>query len=179
MIKGSKHSSETIEKMKLVQKSGDLNVSKRPDVRTKISLALKGKKKSEEHTKKIRLAQLGKKLTPEQRIKRSLMSNNKGSNCHLWRGGITALNKQIRQSIEYKLWRTAVFERDNYTCVWCSARCGNGKKIILNADHIKPFAYYPELRFAIDNGRTLCVDCHRTTDTFGHNVNLKTNQPKP
>src|SRR3990167_4162903 len=71
--------------------------------------------------------------------------------------------QRIRQSLEYKLWREAVFKRDNYTCVWCGQQ---GRK--LNADHIKPFAYFPELRFAIDNGRTLCVDCHRKTDTWGY-----------
>jgi len=60
-------------------------------------------------------------------------------------------------SFEYKLWRTAVFERDKYTCVWC------GHKGYVEADHIKPFALFPELRFAIDNGRTLCRPCHVTT----------------
>lgn len=79
---------------------------------------------------------------------------------------ITPENKKIRQSFEYKLWRKAVFEKDNYTCIWCGVKNGNGKNIILHADHIKPFALYPELRFAIDNGRTLCRECHKKTDTY-------------
>jgi uncharacterized protein YlzI (FlbEa/FlbD family) len=85
---------------------------------------------------------------------------------NFWKGGVTSVNKLIRSSLEYKLWRESVFTRDNYTCVMCLCRSGNGKAVILNADHIKPFAYFPELRFAIDNGRTLCVPCHKTTDTY-------------
>lgn len=79
-----------------------------------------------------------------------------------WKGGITPLNQIIRHSIEYKLWRIAVFERDKYTCRFCGQIGGK-----LNADHIKPFSLFPELRFAIDNGRTLCIDCHRKTSTYG------------
>ncbi len=127
-----------------------------------------GKKHSEEHRKRIGLANKGKIRTEETKEKLSLAHIgkktpwNSGEKCHLWRGGKTPLNKQIRRSIEYKIWRRAVFERDNFTCVWCKER-----GVELNADHIKPFAYYPELRFAIDNGRTLCVSCHRKTDTYG------------
>ena len=84
----------------------------------------------------------------------------KGEHSYLWQGGITPINDKIRHSREYRLWRTAVFERDNYTCIWC------GTRGYLEVDHIKPFAYYPELRFAIDNGRTLCKPCHKTTDTY-------------
>lgn len=78
------------------------------------------------------------------------------------KGNKTTDSQRIRTSKEYKIWRTAVFERDGFTCIWC-----NQKGVKLNADHIKPFAYYPELRFAIDNGRTLCEPCHRTTNNFG------------
>lgn len=84
-----------------------------------------------------------------------------------WKGGITKENHKIRSSLEYKIWRRSVFERDKYTCIWCGAKSGNGKAVVLNADHIKPFADYPELRFAIDNGRTLCKICHLTTETHG------------
>lgn len=80
-----------------------------------------------------------------------------------WEGGKTPLSKQIRNSKEYIDWRTTVFKRDNYTCQECGSR---GYK--LHADHIKPFAFYPELRLVIENGRTLCVPCHKKTDTYGH-----------
>ncbi len=79
-----------------------------------------------------------------------------------WKGGITEAQKKIRNSLDYKLWREAVFKRDNYTCQGCGIRGGE-----LNADHIKPFAWFPELRLAIDNGQTLCVPCHKLTPTFG------------
>jgi len=87
-----------------------------------------------------------------------------------WKGGIYPNNSKIRHSLEYKLWREAVFTRDNYTCIWCGSKPGDGKRVILNADHIKSFASFPELRFAIDNGRTLCKPCHLTTENYGRNI---------
>ena len=53
-------------------------------------------------------------------------------------------------------WRKSVFERDGYTCQKCK-KIGNK----LNAHHIKSWAFFPELRFEISNGITLCVICHR------------------
>lgn len=77
-----------------------------------------------------------------------------------WKGGISPLNLIIRGSARYKEWRIAVFERDNYTCKKCSSNKN------LEADHIRPFANFPELRFDVNNGRTLCDDCHKQI-TFG------------
>lgn len=62
----------------------------------------------------------------------------------------------IRRSGQYNEWRKAVFERDEYTCQSCGQRGG-----ILNAHHIKQFAKYPDERLNLDNGITLCKDCHR------------------
>lgn len=114
---------------------------------------------SKQAREKMRIAKLGKKPSIETRKKMS--EAGKGAKCHFWKGGITSINIKIRMSFEYKLWRESVFRRDNYTCIWCGQRGGR-----LNADHIKPFAFFPELRFAIDNGRTLCIDCHKKTDSY-------------
>ena len=80
----------------------------------------------------------------------------KGKDNPNWKGGISGENKSIRSSIEYRLWREAVFSRDNWTCQICSTK-GNR----LHAHHIKAFAKFPELRLAIDNGVTLCKQCHK------------------
>jgi len=104
--------------------------------------------------------------SPETRLKMS--NSRKGAKSHLWKGGITPINQQIRTSKKYKDWRIAVFERDDYTCQECGSR-----GVTLHADHIKPFAYYPELRLVIENGRTLCVPCHKKTDSYANKA--KTN----
>lgn len=79
-----------------------------------------------------------------------------------WLGDDYPENKRLRQSNQHKRWSRSVKERDKYTCQKCGAT-----KVSLHADHIKPWASYPELRLEISNGRTLCIDCHRKTDTWG------------
>jgi formate-dependent nitrite reductase cytochrome c552 subunit len=93
------------------------------------------------------------------RLKKYYNSGPKNNN---WKGGITPEHEKIRKSVQYKIWQFAIFTRDNFTCVQCHKRGGN-----LYADHIKQFAFHPELRFAIDNGRTLCDKCHKKTKTYG------------
>lgn len=83
------------------------------------------------------------------------IESHSGENSHLWKGGITPENRKIRDSIEYKQWRNSVFEKDNYTCQCCEQYGGK-----LQAHHINNFSDFPELRFDINNGITLCSDCH-------------------
>ncbi len=109
--------------------------------------------------------------SPEARIKisDSKMGNKNamygivGDKHHNWSGG---KNKTIWKSVEYQRWRKSVMRRDNFTCV----ECGDNKGGNLEADHIKPKYLFPELTFVIDNGRTLCVDCHKATKTWGQKV---------
>lgn len=116
------------------------------------------------HTKdatiKMATSAKGKKYSDETNIKKGRKKENNNN----WKGGITTVNELIRKTNPYKIWRKSVFERDNYTC----QHCGEKEKVSgkLEADHIKPFAYFPNLRFEIDNGRTLCKECHKKTDTY-------------
>lgn len=125
----------------------------------------KGKKMSLEAIKKLSEAQKGCKKPPRTlEHRRKLSEAQKGERSHRWKGGLVNENDKLRNSLEYKLWRESVLERDNHICIWC------GSKDKLEADHIKPFAYFPELRFAIDNGRTLCNPCHKSTNTYGGKI---------
>lgn len=127
----------------------------------------KGKKRDKKTIEALRKSRLGKKDSIETRIKKSLLRT--GSKSLWWKGGITPINKRIRNSFEYVLWRNEVYKRDNWTCLWCKKR---GKR--LNADHIKPFSLYPESRFVVENGRTLCHECHKKTSTYGGNIKTYT-----
>ena len=137
-----------------------LGISRPQDVSDKISVSNTGKKLTKEQTRKLSLSHIGNRHSVETRKKQS--EAHRGSKSSLWRGGITPLNKLIRKSVEYRLWREAVFERDDFTCRFCGIHGGD-----LEADHIKQFAYFPELRFELSNGRTLCKVCHRKTPTYG------------
>lgn len=72
--------------------------------------------------------------------------------------GNTSERQRLMGQVEYIRWRSKVFARDNWTCQTCGIR---GKK--LEAHHIKSWVDYPELRCEVENGVTLCIECHRLT----------------
>lgn len=64
-----------------------------------------------------------------------------------------------RNTPEYKLWRLAVYQRDKFACKKCGKKLSKGRKI--QAHHIRRWSDFPELRYNVNNGITLCWDCHK------------------
>lgn len=67
----------------------------------------------------------------------------------------TDYKSRNRNSPQYREWRTAVFERDTYTCQKCRSKGGR-----LEAHHIIAWVDDKNLRFDVNNGITLCKCCH-------------------
>jgi ribosomal protein S27AE len=110
---------------------------------------------------------VGWKHSAETRLKMSEIVKKRGANNHFYKDGRgherDTARRWAMKGVKYKLWREAVFERDNYTCTECGDRGGT-----LHADHILRWKDYPELRFDVSNGQTLCVGCHLESPTYGN-----------
>lgn len=61
-----------------------------------------------------------------------------------------------RRSYSYTDWRRRVLKRDNYACLMKDERCAGR----LEVHHILSYFVYPELRYDINNGITLCHAHH-------------------
>jgi len=149
-------------------------------IKKKIKLSLKGKtnhgmfKKGHKGYK----SNLGKKFSVEQRRNMSLAATGKhlGKNNWNWKGGISKIDKLIRCMIEYKQWRSDVFQRDNWTCQTCQRRGGyitahhiKAKTKIIKENKIKTVLDARKCLelWDINNGITLCDECHKLTDNYG------------
>lgn len=127
---------------------------------------MKGKKMSEESRRKMSEAakkrpsnRLGKKHTAESRAKIAEATRQRtarGERHYAYSHGKHQRDKCDRRTVEYKRWRDAVYARDKYAC----QHCGDDRGGNLQAHHVESFADHPELRFAVENGVTLCRDCH-------------------
>jgi hypothetical protein len=103
-----------------------------------------------------------------------------GKNSHLWKENKKGiLNNFIRSSYKYRQWRSDVFTRDDFTCCKCSKR---GCEI--HPHHIKQLALILienniitidmaiecEELWNINNGQTLCINCHKLTDSYAKRI---------
>lgn len=139
-----------------------------PEWKAKIGAAHRGKIIPPEIRMKLSIERKGKHYSPRTEFKKGQVAPNKGKPNLKIRGPLNRQWKTGKQrserykfmrSLEYRAWRDDVFTRDNYTCQDCGNR-GNQTGVYLNADHIKPWALYPELRLEVSNGQTLCQPCH-------------------
>ena len=164
-VTGSRHSEEVKQKIRdkcLI------------NPRTKNSGSFKkGNKLSESHIEKLRKLgrlrvpfMLGKKHSHETR--RKMSESRKGRKSHFYKHGKSNEYRKRYNDVEYKIWRESVFERDNYTCQDCGDR-----GVYITAHHIKSWSKYPDLRFELSNGLTLCEPCHSKTDNYKGRNNKK------
>lgn len=176
--KGFKHSEETKLKISLAKKGKPSHWKGKKfslEYRKKLSLAHKGqkpvysfpkgftpfnkgKKLSEETRLKISLAKSGKKLSAEH-IQKIKDSTKRGSENPKWisdRNKLKGYNSNERRSSAYITWRRGIYKRDNFKCKIADKNC----KGRIEAHHILSFTKYPELRYKINNGITLCHAHH-------------------
>lgn len=134
----------------------------------------KGRKLSKKHIENLVKSHLGIKMPPRTiEHRKNIALANIGEKSHFWKGGISKENHILRKGIEFRLWRESVFKRDNFTCVWCRK---SGTQ--LHPDHIKPWGYFPKLRFELNNGQTLCKDCHAWKTKMDMKIYFNRNTPK-
>lgn len=74
--------------------------------------------------------------------------------------------QDIRKSPEYQTWRREVRQRDENTCRIC------GVQRNIHIHHVKPLEKYPEFATELDNGITLCGNCHAFLSGKEENTNL-------
>lgn len=170
---GKKHSEKVRKKISQRTRESMQN----QEIREKISLAHKGKhyslrtefkkgfKQPKEWLEKRSTSFKGKGnpfygKKHSERVKKNLSKRFCGEGSHFWKGGVSPQNKKLRRSLKFRRWRELVFKRDNYTCQVCRAVSGEGKHMNLHPHHIKPFSDFLDLRFELDNGITLCKECH-------------------
>jgi hypothetical protein len=79
-----------------------------------------------------------------------------GAKSHLYKPALSHEDRHVRRNlVELREWRTAVFRRDAFKC----GLCGAGGSV--QAHHLDCWADYPERRFDLSNGITLCRPCHK------------------
>lgn len=178
MLKGSYHSQKTKDtigkSLSLAYSTGTKkppNLGKRAwnkgipqteETKRKLSLALKGRIISEETKRKMSIFRKGKPnlyvLGKKWKLSEEIKDRKRGANSYRWIKDRSLLvkNEKKHLDVQYREWMNSVKKRDNWTCRIADVNC-DGR---LEAHHILNWKDYPELRYKINNGITLCHAHH-------------------
>ena len=173
--KGKKmpHSEETKEKMRKSHIGKKLSKEHRESLKGRIPWNKDKKETRPDVLKKLSQSAIGKHIGEKNPNYQKF-----GKKHPCWKENkVQSLKSQIRATFKYRQWRSDVFQRDSFICVWCGFSKGN----ILEADHIIPFAdilikneittleqaLECEELWNINNGITLCRKCHEKTYNWG------------
>lgn len=86
-----------------------------------------------------------------------MSENTRGENSPNWKIDILRDERNKKRILpENKKWVRDVLERDDYTCRICGAHGGK-----LTAHHLYSYSNYPEKKFDLDNGLTICQHEHK------------------
>jgi 5-methylcytosine-specific restriction endonuclease McrA len=85
----------------------------------------------------------------------------------LEKDGTLFYDYDTRNDDRYRGWRRKIIERDGAVC----QVCGNVEE--LAAHHKRSWKNYPQERYKIENGITLCKECHKQTLTYGRRISKK------
>lgn len=154
---GWKHSEETKKKFKL-RIPVMLGKKHSAETKSKMSLSSKGKAKSELHRLSMSKSRIGKPhILTEQGLK-SFKEKTSGENNFKWIKDRSRLKKSEKKHLDgqYRDWMLFVKRRDKWACRIADVNC-DGR---LEAHHILNWIEYPELRYEINNGITLCHAHH-------------------
>jgi len=105
-----------------------------------------------------------------EEIRRKISETKKGQVPWNKGKGDLSQTERDRNDIRYEEWRESIFKRDDYTCQKCKR-----KGYILHPHHIKNFAQHKKDRFNVNNGITLCKECHYL---FHNNYGYRNNNKK-
>lgn len=89
---------------------------------------------------------------------------NSGENHWNWKGGITPITQKNRTSESTSARKLAVIMRDNYRCRICDSKDN------IQAHHINSWSSFPEDRYILENGLTLCKQHHNDYHVYEREV---------
>ena len=141
-----------------IEKYGCKNVAQSQDIQQKIKRTNQERYgvdcvfSAESIKNKIKETCISKYGAPNYMIYAKHLKLYRGDKSSHWKP--VKLQRQNRWDAKYIEWRASVLKRDKFKCM----RCNSSK--FLQAHHIINWVSQEEYRYDVDNGITLCKDCH-------------------